>query len=372
MFQNWRHDVVMVLKPNAEQVEQTRYSSYGVPFGLPAADANSNGMVDAADLTLIYNMYSGTYGVLGDINLNGMIDVTDLTLAYNLSAAGHSLGRGVLSRSDVGLRRGYAGYEWDPAVSRYHVRNRVYAPELGRWTNRDPLLNFHRSNSSYEYSSNSPVSRLDSLGLFDDPLIDRPTRPPSTQDTYRCWKTENCQPLDGISGKRIDSTNGLSMVANDVASRHCMYADIQCHARGGSPDISDGSAYPTRGTLREIERRRGIPGWDKVDPKTDNFKHLDNTLKTIEAGTDEVHWGCCSVFAGPGGKEFKDLLERLYPGTKWSGPEVPVWTTPGVNWELYFPWEKAKTKGGDKGGGGACPPSGGEPPSVRGSELLMS
>jgi RHS repeat-associated protein len=48
------------------------------------------------------------------------------------------------------IRVGYAGYQWDGSVNNdrtvsgamaglYHVRHRVYDPELGRWTRRDPL-----------------------------------------------------------------------------------------------------------------------------------------------------------------------------------------------------------------------------------------
>ncbi len=32
---NWRGDVVALIDDTADQVEQVRYSSYGVPFGLP-------------------------------------------------------------------------------------------------------------------------------------------------------------------------------------------------------------------------------------------------------------------------------------------------------------------------------------------------
>src|SRR5690606_19124359 len=37
--QNWRHDVVALIDSSGGQIEQTRYSSYGIPFGLPAGDA---------------------------------------------------------------------------------------------------------------------------------------------------------------------------------------------------------------------------------------------------------------------------------------------------------------------------------------------
>ncbi|MCW5757239.1 MAG: hypothetical protein KIT54_08400 [Phycisphaeraceae bacterium] len=44
--QNWRKDVVTMLTHDGALVEQVRYSSYGVPFGLPAGDTDSDGDFD--------------------------------------------------------------------------------------------------------------------------------------------------------------------------------------------------------------------------------------------------------------------------------------------------------------------------------------
>ncbi|MBS0195418.1 MAG: hypothetical protein JSR77_01540 [Planctomycetes bacterium] len=62
----------------------------------------------------------------------------DYQMVIDQSAYGKraSSGRGVLSR--VGVRKGYAGYEWDPATGQDHVRHHVYLPEMGRWGRRDP------------------------------------------------------------------------------------------------------------------------------------------------------------------------------------------------------------------------------------------
>jgi len=48
--QSWRADVVALVKSSGTQVEQARYSAYGVPFGLPAGDVDSDGDVDVASV----------------------------------------------------------------------------------------------------------------------------------------------------------------------------------------------------------------------------------------------------------------------------------------------------------------------------------
>ena len=81
---------------------------------------------------------------------------------YNVHSGLSGVGR--VSSSSVGNRKGYAGYEWDETISVYHVRHRVYLPEIGRWSRRDPL-GYVDGMSLYQYVALSPVRYLDQLGL---------------------------------------------------------------------------------------------------------------------------------------------------------------------------------------------------------------
>jgi RHS repeat-associated protein len=160
-----RHDVVAVITDSGGaggQVEQIRYSAYGIPFGLPAGDADSSGDVDAGDVTTITNWANTShYDVRGDLNLDGVVDAADVTLAQAMQ--GTTLGWKALSH--VGGRKGYAGYE--ACFSRdtlWHVRHRVLESELGRWTRRDPL-GYVDGVSLYQYVGSAPTSWLDSQGL---------------------------------------------------------------------------------------------------------------------------------------------------------------------------------------------------------------
>jgi RHS repeat-associated protein len=61
---------------------------------------------------------------------------------------------------------GYAGYQWDQVARAYHVRYRVYLPEIGRWTRRDPL-GYVGGVNLLSYVRSQPVGRVDPSGLVE-------------------------------------------------------------------------------------------------------------------------------------------------------------------------------------------------------------
>jgi RHS repeat-associated protein len=82
------------------------------------------------------------YDVRADMDLDSDVDATESSVQS--SDSGQSLGLGNLSRDPtlsggVGNRVGYAGYQWDPEASKFHVRHRVKDPLTGRWMRRDPI-----------------------------------------------------------------------------------------------------------------------------------------------------------------------------------------------------------------------------------------
>ncbi len=104
-----------------------------------------------------------------------------LTADHNLTIAntGRSLGRGVLSHSSVGNRRGFAGYVEDPPRrieesprrqhdgvihELCHVRHRAYHADLGRFLQRDPA-GYADGPNLYEYVAGEPVVFVDPFGL---------------------------------------------------------------------------------------------------------------------------------------------------------------------------------------------------------------
>ncbi len=166
--QNWRADVVALVTSSGQQVEQHRYSPYGIPFGLPAGDVNSDGSVATADTTQIQTWIDASaYDARGDLDLDGDVDATDKTTATN--NIGNTLGWGALSLPGVGNRKGYAGYELDCGLTGgyriYHIRHRVLNADLGRWATR-PVSVAAPNVNSYSYDPSEPQVQITGLGGF--------------------------------------------------------------------------------------------------------------------------------------------------------------------------------------------------------------
>jgi len=80
--QNWRGDVVALINSDGAQVEHARYTSYGVPIGMPGADTDSDGDCDSTDITQIQTWIDApSYDVRGDVDLDGDVDATDKSTA---------------------------------------------------------------------------------------------------------------------------------------------------------------------------------------------------------------------------------------------------------------------------------------------------
>ena len=139
-IQDTQHqDVVVLLTDSGGQVEQIRYTPYGVPFNIPKGDVmgnvalEPNGSYDFNDTShLVSELNASNYNVLYDENLDGTFDGNDIA-AFS-SATG---GREVLSQ--VENSRGYTGmrHQVDFAPTIAEQRHRFYLSELGRWTSRD-------------------------------------------------------------------------------------------------------------------------------------------------------------------------------------------------------------------------------------------
>ena len=165
---NWRGDVVELIDDAANRVESVRYSSYGVPFGMPPGDTDNDGDGDSADDSQFTTwINASTYDVRGDLDLDGDVDATDQS-TFQSNYQGITLGRGKLSTgpdSGVGNRRGYASYEHDGNVdSVAHVRHRVLMIAIGKWSRRDPL-GYVDGMNLYAYVATNPLASIDPRGL---------------------------------------------------------------------------------------------------------------------------------------------------------------------------------------------------------------
>ena len=170
--QNWRHDVVALIKSDGKIAERDRYLSYGTPFGSPLADATFDGTVSASDTTQVNTDWGANYHVRSDFNLDGAVGAADS--AEVTANSGKTLGWGTLSdMTNVANRKGYAGYELDIAIGKlYHVRYRVLHTEIGRWLARDPLV---RETLFLTVLLNETVNRQWRRGATDEFCTDGPS-----------------------------------------------------------------------------------------------------------------------------------------------------------------------------------------------------
>jgi hypothetical protein len=133
--QNWRGDVSAIVTGTGQMKEWVKYSAYGVPFGIPGGDANSDGDCDAGDVGQVETwVEQGPYDVRGDVNLDGNVDEDDLD-AMQTTYQGIALGRGVLSSAVTLNRMGFRGYERNVDGS-YSVGTTTYSANTGRRSGR--------------------------------------------------------------------------------------------------------------------------------------------------------------------------------------------------------------------------------------------
>ncbi len=173
--------------------ERIDYTPYGVAMHRYAGDYSGDGVIGAADLTILTAQSGGTvkpgdagYNPHVDLNGDGVLDGTDISIFLADNAFVTTSGNGVppsgwlgdpgrTSSDGTDNAFGYDGYWFDAAGATdagsfglYTVRNRVYDAGLGRWLTGDPA-GFVDGMNLYLYASGTPRVLSDSTGLT--PLV---------------------------------------------------------------------------------------------------------------------------------------------------------------------------------------------------------
>lgn len=167
-IQNWRADLVGVMRPDGVLPGWFKYSAYGKHQEVLLADVddgNGTGVRDGGLTTddLLYFLAKFELGTAeADITNDGGVTIDDLLLYEELFEAG-----GPATTSRVM----YAGYQYDAKVELYHVRFRVYSTEIGSWLTQDPL-GYVDGSSLYEYVGSLPLVYGDPTGLIKDWITD--------------------------------------------------------------------------------------------------------------------------------------------------------------------------------------------------------
>jgi len=152
---------IAILDDAAAEVERISYTPYGVARHHPEADVTGDGAVGNPDLQAVLSNW-GSFGT-GDINRDGTAALSDYLAVTGQWGQEEPAGDISFAAEDNII--GYDGYIFDEEVQHYHVRHRTYLPELGRWTQRDPL-GYVDGMSLYGYYAGERLS-VDPFGLQD-------------------------------------------------------------------------------------------------------------------------------------------------------------------------------------------------------------
>lgn len=170
--QNWRGDVVGMLKSDGSPDEHVRFTAYGRPIAMTASDWDGDGVYEAQDILDYVAQWSAS-NPYTDFDLDGQITTNDLAFTPGFLSdwfAHGSVGIDTLN-SGSGNRKGYAGYEHDPVVSSIELaRYRWFRADCGTWMRRDPI-GYAAGLNMYRYVDDNPQTGLDPSGLVSSSAI---------------------------------------------------------------------------------------------------------------------------------------------------------------------------------------------------------
>jgi RHS repeat-associated protein len=114
----------------------------------------------------------------------------------------------------------YTGQQWEPESGLYYYGARYYAPALGRFISRDPVLH----SNPYPYVDNDPINETDPTGrqgleeedaaIADESILED-TELPSAQDELDAFERTEGQSLDQLVAQDRERTENLQAVIGD-------------------------------------------------------------------------------------------------------------------------------------------------------------
>ena len=297
--QNWRSDTSVVLTDTGKMVESVKFSSYGVPFAMPAGDTDSDGDWDATDDGVIAADVPNT-DARRDTDLDGDVDAADITQANGAKSGYYSTGRGILSA--VSNRKGYAGYESASefeGANRHlsHIRNRDYDADLGRWTRRDPL-GYVDGMGLYEYGDDHPMIGTDPAGLM---------RLPCPTGSRECDDCRECEQAKAL----MDNDPVIKDINTWITKHGCPLPIVEC-----TPDMnSNGEEVFTNCTSPvKIRIHCGIDRASLIFAITHEYIHALDECALCKAGQSNT--SCTAIVCSEARAYYYSRRKSLPPADR--------------------------------------------------------
>jgi RHS repeat-associated protein len=318
--QNRRYDVVTLVDDSGDQREMVRYSAYGVPFGLPGGDADSDGDCDVGDSVdsdaIQQWIDTSQYDVRGDLDLDADVDSDDKAIAETSPFTGASLRQSQMSLDSN--RSGASGRRWAAAGRIYENRLRSYSAPLGRWMTRDPL-GYVDGASLYWLLSGQPATTLDVLGAASESywppssVLNHPTTGP---------RPYALRPYQVRCGGRVTIDQPQSTWLNSALFGFSSFMQIQVATTPPDHDRSKNGLCPST-----VQPRGDVgPG--------------DTPEVTVVPGKPCVFMFAFDADVEPfppaaAGSDYECLFNKLWHGPGWncttnSGGGAIRWTTPAA------------------------------------------
>lgn len=337
--QNWRHDVVAIVNDQGYQLEQIRYSPYGVPFAIPFIDQDQDGDVDSADGTLFSARYGGAYDVRADADLDGDMDFADVSFYSAQGSAIDTTNIGRAVQSSYGHNLGYSGNWRIDQISLSSARYRWYDASTGSWMSKDPA-GYIDGPSLFAYVASKPIRHNDPMGLdlnnFFGPLHETFVRVVKQLRDNR-WTTGDDvrytfpHDQDGVPGIKVETSDD---VIEDIEENgHRKKRRLSTHGSPNSPTIPGVVINPEH--LERIRRKR-----DNPSSMNDGERATEEFLKALEDNTDTIVIEACRS-----GQDLQDILNEMYPDAEWEcfmGYCVIRTLGDGTSGDYPTPWYNAK------------------------------
>ncbi len=350
--------VGVVLDSAGYVYERVSYDAYGQARHRFAADCDGNGQYDNNDNSGFFTHGTtiddtSNYHADFDVNCDGAVNIVDIGLLAGSSPV--AVPDGWIGEPDSAdgpdNSIGYAGYVFNHEREDYLSRFRVYAPDLGRWRQRDPV-GYSGGGNLYENVHSSPVVFIDTYGLTPGtfgqhtssesdrhesglpPCVDDKGCPITMTFDGNNLTSSTGEEIPAVSGKPVTevafpgkvtrsfnyspSRQGIRNVGPIPGGDYYITTDHEDSSQGTNNPNGRGSSRHRRNTYRNGRGAWGDYSWPvspELGTNTNDSNGKPRNGFFIHGGTKPGSAGCIDCYGG-GDKALHKLMNKIRKNNK--------------------------------------------------------